>query len=137
MAVILDPADFSVFADDPVFHEIQISLTFLYLIGDRGRDLLVIIRMYHAAESKAGQFLEFFQAAASEQVNDSLVGIQQFSFFIGLIDKESARHVVAELLDHCQDLLCHQLLVRLPYRQNGDSDSHGPVDRVDGDPARK
>jgi hypothetical protein len=69
------------------------------LVPDFVRYPLAVLRMDHAPEGKAGHLLEFFQAAAAEDVADGFVGIQQFFVLVRFIEKETAGHMLAELPD--------------------------------------
>ena len=112
MAVVVDPADRAVLADDPVFHVVHVSTCSSSTCLLNGmRYLLVILRMNHAAEGKAGQSLEVLQAVAAEDIADGLVGVQQLLVLVRLVDEEAAGHVLAELLDHRKALIVKDKLL--------------------------
>ena len=100
MAEIVDPPDPAVFISDAVFDKIHVEAAFIRLLFDGGGNSFIIVRMDHSPEGKAGQSLKFIQRFAAEYAEDSLIGIKQFLRFIGFVDKETARHMFAELFDH-------------------------------------
>ncbi len=93
--------------------------------------------MDHAPEGEAGQRLELLQAVAAEDIADGLVGVEQLLVRVRLVDEEPAGHVLAELLDHGEDLLDQQLLFGLPDGQHGHGDGDGPGYRIDADAPRE
>ena len=105
VAVVVDPANAAVSADDAVLLVVLIRPVFADLAVDGGHDPLVIRRVHHAPEGEAGQRLEFLQGVAAEQLKHRLVGVQQFLARIRPVDEEAAGQVFAKLLDDRKALL--------------------------------
>ena len=66
MAVILHPADFTVFADDSVFHVVKVILAVRNLFPDALLHLFEIRTVNHSLKGISGQLLEFLQGIALE-----------------------------------------------------------------------
>ena len=105
MAVVVDPARLAVPAEDAVFHMVLVIQTFNRLPLDRGGDGFVVLRVDHPPEAKAGQSPEVLQAVTAEDLEDRLVGIQQFLALVGLVNEEAAGHMLAQLFDDRKALL--------------------------------
>ena len=98
VAVIIHPADSTVLADDPVFHVIHTFFIGAHLPGYCCGHLIIIIRMDHPFESIAGQCLKIIQILTSESTDHFIVDIKELFIAAGLVDKEAAGHMSADLL---------------------------------------
>ena len=105
MAIIIHPANSSVFTDDPVFCIVHPILVGIYLLDYGVRYLLVIIRVDHPLECITGQCFEVFQIRTSENAEHSSVHIEQFLRCLCLINKESTRHMSTDLFNDGKSLL--------------------------------
>ena len=99
VTVVINPADFAVFADNAVFHMIHPVIVQMNLINDGLADFLIIIRMNHSAKGTARKRKKLFPVFASKQANHCIILINQFFCFIRLIDKEAAGHVLSDDTD--------------------------------------
>ena len=104
MAIVIDPADRLILADDPVFRIIHMVIIFFYLFIDRSTDPFIIFRMDHSLEGITGQFLEFIQTPAAKDRKNRSVGIDQFFIASGTIDEKTSRHMSAEFFDDRKSL---------------------------------
>ena len=104
MAVVVEPADFTVLADNSVFHVVQVALALFDLIHNGAGDLLVVVRIEHPLEGIARKLLELFERLAAENLEHGLVCVQQFLVASRLVNEKTARHVFADLLDNLQSL---------------------------------
>ena len=73
MAVVVEPADFTVLADNSVFHVVQVALALFNLVHNGAGDLLVVVWVEHPPEGIARKFLEFFERLAAENLEHGLV----------------------------------------------------------------
>ena len=103
MPVIIHPADLPILADDPIFYLIQtIAFIRVNLLINRVLDPLKIVRMHHPLKGISCQFLELIKIGASVDFTNLIVRIDQFSFFVLMIDKKSSRDHFGHLPDHRQ-----------------------------------
>ena len=137
MAEIVDPADFAVLTDDPVFHGIRVGLARFYPFLFCGNGFFIVFGVHHAAEGIAGIRLEFFQAAAAENIPDGFIGIQKLLFLVRLVDKEAAGYMLAELLNQRNQLLDENAFGGLADSENCDGNGDVPGNRIRADPARE
>ena len=94
MAVILDPADLTVPADDAVFHIVQIILALGNLFPDAFFHGSQIFRMDHPLKRVPGQAAEFLCCLALENAQKRLIHVDDLFLVIGMVDKKAARHLV-------------------------------------------
>ena len=105
VAVVVHPAHRAVPADDPVFGVVHLDLVAVDLLLDGFGDRLVVVRVQHAPEGVPRQRLERRLVRAAEDVVHRVVGVQDLLRRLCPVDEETARHVLADLLDGPQILI--------------------------------
>ena len=99
MTVVIHPTDSPILAENPILDLVHSFFIVIDLFDDGIRNLSVVIRMDHTPESVTGQFFKLIQISTAVDVENCLIGIEEFLLPFRLVNKKTSGHVCADFLD--------------------------------------